>query len=133
MRTAEGFDEARLRAALAQLATGLHALHGAGIVHRDVKPSNVLVTGSGRAVLLDFGLVVQDERDPASIPEIVGTMAYMAPEQGLGLEVGPAADWYALGVTLYEALTGQLPHTGSTPVKTLLAKQALPPKPRQTI
>ncbi len=102
--------EARLRDALAQLAGGLAALHAAGKVHRDVKPSNVMVTGDGRVVLVDFGLTSQADRGES--PVVGGTPAYMAPEQAAGDEVGPAADWYAVGVMLYEALAGALPHSG---------------------
>lgn len=97
----------RLRAGLAQLASGLLALHGAGLVHRDVKPQNILVTSSGRLVLLDFGLVLNVEEEHTR--EVAGTLAYMSPEQALGQPVQGAADWYAMGVLLHEALTGRLP------------------------
>jgi serine/threonine protein kinase len=99
----------RLRTGLVQLASALMALHAAGLVHRDVKPQNILVTNSGRLVLLDFGLALNVEEEHSR--EIAGTMAYMAPEQALGQDVHGAADWYAMGVLLYEALTGRLPPT----------------------
>jgi tetratricopeptide (TPR) repeat protein len=106
------FDERRLRAAMGALAAGLLALHGAGKVHRDVKPSNVRVAADGRVVLLDFGLV----RDVHEGTEegITGTVSHMAPEQAAGEEVGPAADAYALGVILFQALTGRLPFEGTS-------------------
>lgn len=105
VRTVEGgFDELRLREAFADLVRGLRALHRDGKVHRDVKPSNTLVTDDGRARLLDFGLVTDTETREAH--HAVGTAAYMAPEQARGEPALAAADWYALGVMLMEALTG---------------------------
>jgi serine/threonine protein kinase/tetratricopeptide (TPR) repeat protein len=122
-------DEVRLRSALPQLASGLDALHAAGKVHRDIKPSNIRVTPAGRVVLLDFGLVADVAERPSIDGDITGTPAYMAPEQVTAAAAGPAADWYALGVLLYESLTGELPFEGS-PIEVLMQKQReLPPPP----
>jgi eukaryotic-like serine/threonine-protein kinase len=108
------FDEGRLRAALRQLAVGIAALHRAGKIHRDLKPSNILVEPGGRVVILDFGVVAEADRPADGRGVVVGTYAYMAPEQASGEPATPAADWYAFGVLLYEALTGLLPFRGSS-------------------
>ena len=108
-------DLNRLRVALGQLADGIHALHAAHRLHRDLKPANALVTRAGRVVVLDFSLV--HEVDPliphSSRTQVAGTPAYMAPEQVLDGHVSEAADWYAVGVMLFQALTGVLPHAES--------------------
>jgi hypothetical protein len=106
---------ARLRRALRQLVAGVRHLHQNGCIHRDLKPSNVLVTTEGRVVVLDFGLVQDATEIQVDDPDdqIMGTPAYMSPEQA-GLErASAAADWYAVGVMLYECLSGQRPFLGN--------------------
>jgi streptogramin lyase len=98
----------RATALLGQVAEALDAAHAAGIVHRDVKPHNVLVEGD-RAYLSDFGLAKSLEDSGASGASVVGTAAYMSPEQWRGEPVGPAGDVYSLGCVLYEAVTGVVP------------------------
>jgi eukaryotic-like serine/threonine-protein kinase len=126
------FDEVRLRGALAQLVLGVSAIHAAGKLHRDLKPSNVLITNEGRVVVLDFGLVQDDNRgsDTAdtSLDDnlVVGTPAYMAPEQAAGKRASAATDWYAVGTMLYRALSGRLPFSGSL-TEVLLSKQTEDP------
>jgi DNA-binding beta-propeller fold protein YncE/predicted Ser/Thr protein kinase len=97
-------------ALLGQVADALDAAHAAGIVHRDVKPHNVLVEGD-RAYLSDFGLAkAVDESGGGSGASVVGTAAYMSPEQWRGEAVGPPADVYSLGCVLYETVTGAVPY-----------------------
>jgi hypothetical protein len=128
---AEGLH--RLRAALLQLARGVSALHAAGKLHRDLKPSNVLVERGGRVVVLDFGLVTDEALGAADLHgATAGTPAYMAPEQALGRPTTPASDWYALGVMLFEALTGRLPFRGS-PRDVLEAKVQMEARPPSTL
>jgi hypothetical protein len=103
-------DVWRLVQAVRQLALGLDALHAAGTLHRDVKPSNVLVEHTGRVVLLDFGLgVALRGGEPEVPPDFAGTPVYMAPEQAYGRPIGPPVDWYALGVVVFELLAGRAP------------------------
>ena len=122
-------DVRRLRESLSALVEGMLAIHGAGQLHRDIKPSNVMVTPEGRVVLLDFGVVGELGRKSERLDDLIlGTPAYMAPEQARAASVGPAADFYALGVMLYESLTGQLPFEGP-PEEVLYAKQHSRPRP----
>ncbi|WP_437640599.1 protein kinase domain-containing protein [Sorangium sp. So ce854] len=104
----------------------LARVHAAGIVHRDLKPENVLVRADGRPVVLDFGLALGRVERAGAAPDgrVVGTPAYLAPEQVRGDAVDARADLYALGVMLYEALTGALPHEASS-VRALLLLRAM--------
>ena len=118
----------RLRDALRQLAAGIHAIHQRNKLHRDLKPNNVLVTSDGRLVLVDFGLATAPGESHA-----YGTPAYMAPEQCLDSRPGEEADWYSVGVMLFEALTGDVPFNGlEEPVDRVLYLKITgdPPAPR---
>jgi serine/threonine protein kinase len=123
----------RLTPALRQLVDGMSALHRSGRLHRDIKPSNVLVTAEGRVVILDFGLIA--ELYPGSLggveQVIGGTPAYVAPEAGFGGAPSEAGDWYSVGATLYEALTGQLPFRGSLAEVLLRKREVDPPSPAE--
>jgi hypothetical protein len=126
-------DIGRLRVALAQLAAGVIALHNAGKLHRDIKPSNVVVADDRRVVLLDFGLVMDtDTRAVEASTSTSGTPAYMSPEQGGGEPLGPASDWYSVGVMLYDTLTGQVPFRG-TYVDVINQKRSADVPPPSTI
>jgi tRNA A-37 threonylcarbamoyl transferase component Bud32/tetratricopeptide (TPR) repeat protein len=116
----------RLARAFRQLIGGVQRMHAARFVHRDLKPSNVLVTQEGRVVILDFGLIVESADPDAAITtigQVLGTPAYMAPEQVGGGDPGPAVDLYAIGVMLFECLTGRLPFRGSA-LNVMLDKQS---------
>jgi len=116
----------RLIHGLRQLSLGLSALHANAKIHRDIKPSNILVSREDRVVLLDFGLVRDAElRSSAFLtePGLAGTVAYMAPEIISESDVTPAADWYSVGVVMYQMLTGRLPFEGSV-MDILFAKQS---------
>jgi tetratricopeptide (TPR) repeat protein len=115
---------ARLTDCARQLAVGLVAVHAAGTLHRDVKPSNVLVTPATRVVVLDFGLAVTATGAATDVAgdHLAGTFAYMPPEQAWGMPPVLASDWYAFGVVLYETLTGKLPFVGGDSREMLYAK-----------
>lgn len=119
-------DLGRLRAAVLELVDAVAALHGQGKIHRDLKPSNVLVRADGRVRVLDYGLLLDVGATRAHA--FHGTPAYAAPEQALGEAFGPAVDAYALGVMLFEALTGTLPFVGSA--LQILAQKAEREAPR---
>jgi len=114
------------------IAAGLDYAHGHGIVHRDVKPANVLLTNEGTPVLADFGLakLLQGSSLKSMTGVTTGTPAYMAPEQVTGHQVGPAADRYSLATIAYEMLTGVIPFDGEALMELLYAQvHRLPPAP----
>ena len=114
-RTTRAVEPDRVVTVLRGLAEGLCALHRAGLLHRDVKPSNVLIErGTERPVLLDFGLVLSLDEAAQRARVIAGTPHYMAPEQVRGDALAPASDWYALGALAFELLTGRRPFAGPT-------------------
>jgi serine/threonine-protein kinase len=110
-------DYAETISIVAQAARALHAAHAAGIIHRDVKPGNLIVQPDGTVILVDFGVARSPESvELTGVGEVVGTALYIAPEQVSGQPVGPATDLYALGAVAYQCLAGRPPFLGDNPV-----------------
>lgn len=111
------------------IANGLGFAHSRGIVHADMKPSNVLLTEDGRAKIVDFGIARTPQED-ASTPQLFATAMYVAPERALGKALSPASDIYGLGLVLYEMLVGRPPFTSANPSVLLrdhVVRQPVPP------
>jgi serine/threonine protein kinase len=122
IRPGSPMDPAAVRELLAQAADGLGAAHAAGIVHRDVKPANLLVTPDRRVKVTDFGIARAAEGiGLTQTGEVMGTPQYLSPEQAQGLTATPASDVYSLGVVAFECLAGRRPFAGETAVATALA------------
>jgi serine/threonine-protein kinase len=122
----------RLLPILAQTARALHAAHTAGVVHRDVKPGNILLSRTGRVKITDFGISTARDQVPMTASGMVmGTAQYLSPEQATGGAATPASDVYSLGIVAYEALVGHRPFTGSSQVEIAIAhvNQPVPPLP----
>jgi serine/threonine protein kinase len=116
-----------------QAAIAVAAAHEAGLVHRDIKPDNLLVRQDGVVKVTDFGVAQTLDQDPCeqddAITGITGTAGYLAPEQAIGQRATPASDIYALGVVAYECLAGRRPFTGDHPIAVALAHLLQPPPP----
>jgi eukaryotic-like serine/threonine-protein kinase len=124
--------ESRLLPVLAQTARALHAAHLAGVVHRDVKPGNILVGPGGRVKITDFGVSTAPDQAPMTATGMVmGTAQYLSPEQAVGRPATAASDLYSLGIVAYEALAGRRPFTGPTAVDIAVAhvNDPVPPLP----
>jgi len=113
---------AELLPILAQTARALHAAHVAGVVHRDVKPGNILISPGGRVKITDFGVSRSVNQAPMTATGMVmGTAQYLSPEQAVGRPATPASDLYSLGIVAYESLAGHRPFTGPTAVAIAVA------------
>ncbi len=112
------FNLAEIREIVTQIGSALGYAHARGMVHRDVKPSNVLVDESGNCMLTDFGLarMIESTSNLTSTGAMIGTPAYMSPEQGVGKQLDGRSDIYSLGIIFFELLTGRVPYTAETPV-----------------
>ncbi len=122
----------RLLPILAQTARGLHAAHIAGVVHRDVKPGNILLGRGGRVKITDFGVsLARNQVTMTATGMVMGTAQYLSPEQAVGHPATPLSDLYSLGIIAYEALVGHRPFTGPTAVDIAVAhvNNAVPPLP----
>src|SRR5204862_1266977 len=100
-----------------QILAALRVAHRQGLVHRDIKPHNVLVDGEGRVKVTDFGIARAGPSQMTEEGSIIGTAQYLSPEQAQGAPVTPSSDLYSLGIVLYELLTGSAPFAGETPVE----------------
>ncbi|MGB9736813.1 MAG: serine/threonine-protein kinase [Chloroflexus aggregans] len=113
-----------------QIARGLHAAHRAGLIHRDIKPQNIIVTDDGQVRITDFGVAKSHLSTAMTETGItLGTADYIAPEQAQGRPATPQSDIYAVGIVLYEMLTGRLPFTGDNPVAVVMKHISEPPPP----
>jgi eukaryotic-like serine/threonine-protein kinase len=115
-----------------QILSALRFAHRHGIVHRDIKPHNVLVDGEGRVKVTDFGIARAGASQMTEAGSIVGTAQYLSPEQARGADVDQRSDLYSLGVLMYEMLTGEVPFAGDTPVEIAMKHLSQTPAPPST-
>jgi len=115
----------------AQVSSGLHAAHQKGLVHRDIKPGNIMITPDGKVKVTDFGIVSlqNEESDITKTGAVLGTASYISPEQAQGKPVSIESDLYSLGTVLYELITGKTPFSGDSPIST--ATKHLTEKPEK--
>jgi branched-chain amino acid transport system substrate-binding protein len=125
----------QIRTLVAQIGGALEYAHARGLIHRDVKPSNVLIDETGNCLLTDFGLakIMEGSIHLTTSGAVMGTPAYMSPEQGLGQKIDKRSDIYALGVILYEMATGRTPYTAETPMAVVIKHINDPLPPPHTI
>ncbi|MER7797150.1 serine/threonine-protein kinase [Microbacterium sp. NPDC096154] len=115
---------------VAQTASALQAAHAAGLVHRDIKPGNLLITPDGRVKITDFGIArIADQVPLTATGQVMGTVQYLSPEQASGHPASPATDIYSLGIVAYECLAGRRPFTGESQVAIAMAQINEQPPP----
>ena len=115
---------------VAQTAAALHAAHAAGLVHRDIKPGNLLITPDGRVKITDFGIArIADQVPLTATGQVMGTVQYLSPEQASGHPASPTTDIYSLGIVAYECLAGRRPFTGESQVAIAMAQINEQPPP----
>ena len=113
-----------------QALHALEAAHRQGVIHRDIKPHNMVLTEEGRLKVTDFGIArAQNSQQMTEVGSIVGTAQYLSPEQARGLQVGPQSDIYSMGIVLYEMLSSELPFTGDSAVDIAMKQVSDPPPP----
>ena len=116
-----------------QILGALAFAHRNGIIHRDIKPHNIVVGGDGRLKVTDFGIARSGASQMTEAGSIVGTAQYLSPEQARGAPVDPRSDLYSLGIVLYEMLTGKVPFTGDTPVEIAMKHLSQIPEPPSSL
>ncbi|MGA9715839.1 MAG: protein kinase [Aeromicrobium sp.] len=122
LRTSGPMAIEQVMSIVVQVASGLQAAHDIGVVHRDVKPANIMLTPAGRTVLVDFGIARSDDSEPLTeTGTILGTAQYSSPEQSAGRPATPQSDLYSLGIVAHHCLTGVSPFRRENPVATALA------------
>lgn len=126
LRAQANYDLREIGEIIGQLLDALGHAHAAGVVHRDVKPSNIMINNDGRLKISDFGIAHTESSDLTQHGDVLGTPHYMAPEQFLGLAIGVPADLYSVGVIAYDLLTGTKPFSGSSAT---VMQQALNQRP----
>ena len=134
IRRSGHLNEAKAVGLAKQIAEGLAEAHRLGVVHRDLKPQNVMIDKDGNAKIMDFGIARSlHTRGVTGTGVIIGTPEYMAPEQAEGRDVDNRVDIYALGAILFEMVTGRVPFEGATPLSIVLKHRSEPPADPQTI
>jgi tRNA A-37 threonylcarbamoyl transferase component Bud32 len=134
IRRSGHLNEAKAVGLARQITEGLGEAHRLGVVHRDLKPQNIMIDKDGNAKIMDFGIARSlHTRGVTGTGVIIGTPEYMAPEQADGRDVDSRADIYALGTVLYEMVTGRVPFEGQTPLSIVLKHRSEPPADPQTV